>query len=542
MDCRRIPAISREDLPLRDEMVTDRKRLLVVDDDRPTLCLIAGILKADYEVLTAHDGRAAWELIDQWRPDMVITDWNMPGLDGVQLCRKIREMKSSRYTYVILVTAKSRSEDMVYAMEAGADDFMSKSVTQTMLLARVRAGIRILDMERQLRHCSERDPLTDTLNRRAFFSRFDDQWERSIRERSPLSCVLVDIDFFKGFNDTYGHAAGDRALRTLADLLARHCRSGDVVCRYGGEEFCVLLPEMDEADAVLWAERVGRSLANLDISVAKEVIVRATASFGVAARRDSTQTPEELTMLADRALAVAKVSGRNCVATHDAISRRGGASAEGADRLPLEGVLAHHVMTPSVFCLDLDDPVSFVAETLLQVRLDSTPVVDSERRLTGVVSTRDLLATLTDARGWEKTVRDIMRTDVVSYHESSPVHEIAEFLFRSATGTVVVVRDGRPVGTISVRTLLRWCHNWLAGRAPGSRSTIGTDLHQSGVENDDAIRLVETAVRQLCQFRRELAEGSPTSLPRVVGEATNLQELASDLLGQQQGPDAGLVL
>ncbi|GAG35548.1 unnamed protein product [marine sediment metagenome] len=176
----------------------------------------------------------------------------------------------------------------------------------------MQAGARVLRLENRLRLLASHDPLTQLLNRRTFFELIEKEWKRSSRIGYPLSCAMIDVDFFKRVNDSYGHLAGDEVLRSVSRRLQRCCRQTDCVCRYGGEEFCVLLPDTGEQGAVLWAERCRSAVAEEPIETA-ETRIGVTVSLGVAQRRDDTNSPEELLDLADRALLEAKRLGRDRV-------------------------------------------------------------------------------------------------------------------------------------------------------------------------------------------------------------------------------------
>ena len=199
---------------------------------------------------------------------------------------------------------------MIAGLNAGADDFLGKPVSQGELFARLQTGHRILELESRLNQLAHRDPLTGILNRRTFYEVFEQEWSRSIRYRHPLSCVMVDIDYFKKVNDTYGHLMGDHVLKYLAQSLEGQTRHLDYVCRWGGEEFCVLLPETDEAGAMIWAERCCDAIADAEFQSGPHNFTM-TASFGVAQRTDDMECPDHLLGLTDQALYAAKRAGRH---------------------------------------------------------------------------------------------------------------------------------------------------------------------------------------------------------------------------------------
>ncbi|MHB8897969.1 MAG: diguanylate cyclase [Thermoguttaceae bacterium] len=511
--------------------------VLVVDDDPATLRLIATIVSsAGHRVSRAANGREAFDCIQHDPPDLVLCDWDMPELDGVELCRKVREHWLAHYIYFLLLTGKSSVDEMVQGLAAGADDFVTKPINPAVLLARLEAGSRVVRMERQLRTISQRDPLTGLLNRRTFYERFVQEWDRAGRYGHPLACALVDLDFFKRINDTHGHAAGDAALKTVAAHLQTETRPSDMLCRYGGEEFCILLTETDETGAASWAERVRAAISEVAIP-AGSLSLRVTASIGVAQRLVDTATPEQLVDLADQALALAKKSGRNRVVRAASISEPALDLSDMGPAGPLDGVLARDVMSVAILCPRRDDSVRQVTEMFLQLRLTSAPVIDEAGIVRGIVTQADLLTQTAQGKGWDDTVGKVMRTDVVCYEEDTPILEVYEFLSRVSVPRVVVVRDDRPTGVISRATLLRWFRNWLTAHeqsGPGSREGCPADelrRRKAGI-----IRLAQAVEQRAVELReRTVREDGDDFAALVVAEVTRLQSLVNDLLGHCRG-------
>jgi diguanylate cyclase (GGDEF)-like protein len=288
------------------------RKVLVVDDDPAMRRILSRILEsAGYDVAHAANGSEAIDAIQEDLPCFVVTDWDMPVLDGAEFCRMARRQNLPHYIYIVMLTS-SDTDRLVEGLSAGADDFITKPVKPQELLARLKAGTRVLVLEDQLRLLATRDPLTNLLNRRRFFEILQRQRSQSRRIGYPLSCAMIDLDFFKKINDAYGHLAGDTVLRLASRALQESCRETDFVCRYGGEEFSVLLPDTDEQVAVAWAERCRSAIAETPF-VVEGVSVQITASFGVAQWHHDTDTPEKFLDLADQALLAAKRSGRNRV-------------------------------------------------------------------------------------------------------------------------------------------------------------------------------------------------------------------------------------
>ena len=247
-------------------MATTSYKLLLVNDDPAMLRLLCQWLKkAGYTVSAASDGQEALQAIEADCPDFLITDWEMPRVTGPELCRRIREMSLPHYIYTLILTARTGTAEMIAGLESGADDFITKPVAESELLARVQSGSRVIEVERQLSLMAHTDFLTGLLTQRTFYECLEKEWHRSSRFQLPLSCVMIDLDFFKQVNNVYGHPAGDAVLKLVAEMLLDTSRASDTICRYGGEEFCILLPETDEHDAAVWAERVRSRLGALRI-------------------------------------------------------------------------------------------------------------------------------------------------------------------------------------------------------------------------------------------------------------------------------------
>jgi diguanylate cyclase (GGDEF)-like protein len=303
-------------LPTADGAPTEQpnwRKVLVVDDDPMMLRFVSAVLNgAGFDVLVAADGVDAIELIVQDPPDFLITDWKMPAFDGIELCRWVRQAKLPHYIYTILITSRTEVRHMVEAISAGADDFFSKPIRPGELLSRLQAGMRLLDRERALLFLSRNDQLTELLNRRTLFAEFEELWEAMSAESHPLSCVMLDLDHFKEVNDLYGHRVGDEVIAAAAHAMRRCLPEGALAGRYGGEEFCAILPHVDEAEAALWAERIHAGIAGETVCLPGGLF-SITASLGVAQRQASMMRAQQLVDAADYALMDAKKAGRDRV-------------------------------------------------------------------------------------------------------------------------------------------------------------------------------------------------------------------------------------
>jgi len=513
--------------------------VLLVDDDPAMLRIVQAMLaSAGYEVRTAGNGEEALAAFDAIQPQFVITDWEMPRMDGVSLVRRIRELPLPHYVYILMLTARSGSDDLVEALSAGVNDFLNKPIVRGELLARLQTGGRILDLERRLLDLARTDMLTGLPTRRAFFEQFDRELARAKRFRVPLSCVMLDVDFFKRVNDTHGHSVGDEVLKAVADLARECCRVSDHVCRYGGEEFCVLLTQTTEAAAAVWAERLRSAIATSHVRAGGKTI-RVTASFGVAQLLDDADKAAEVIELADQALLLAKQSGRDRVVRSSDVAQRAPVTdgdLRGA-RSAFEGVTAGNVMTTLVTCLSQDDTLATAAEFFLRFRINSSPVVDGHGKLAGILSEKDVMARMTSENGWKQSIRDCLNPRVVCYSEDTPIDLIYDFLCRVAIRRVVIVRDGYPVGVISRGTLLRWYMNWLTIHrdAAVSDNPEAAEAQRRRAKHGVA-RAAEMLQWHAIRLRHQLTSSGPDEdvVPAMVDGASQIQELVNDLLADSR--------
>ncbi|NWG14068.1 MAG: diguanylate cyclase [Acidobacteria bacterium] len=312
-------------------------RVLLADDDPVSRHILRETLvRWGFEVTTAADGLEAWELLQaENAPRLAILDWMMPGMDGVEVCRKVRDNTSGPYIYILLLTSKKERDDIVRGMAAGADDYVSKPFDPQELQMRLKAGKRIVDLQarllraqEELQHMATHDNLSGLYNRFAILEVLSRELNRANREELSTSVIVADIDHFKKINDTLGHIAGDAILREVARRLRTNIRAYDAVGRYGGEEFLVVLPNCREAGARETAERLRRAISEFPVELA-EGTVRVTLSFGVTTCRPlSSEHLEAVIRTADAALYRAKAMGRNCVVAAAGVSRSTSAGLE----------------------------------------------------------------------------------------------------------------------------------------------------------------------------------------------------------------------
>jgi diguanylate cyclase (GGDEF)-like protein len=338
----RAPPLVTDQDPRDPRLGPQAIRILAVDDDPVTLRLLRRHLESEgYEVVTAVNGRDALQIALDTPPQIIVTDWMMPEMNGVDLCRALRRFEPGRRMYILILTGREDEEQIIEGFQAGADDYVSKPFNPRILMARVLAGQRMVELQgqsdrdrharsemardlglkkRQLQGAVWTDFLTALPNRRYAIERLEKEWRSSLRTGKPLAVAMVDIDNFKRVNDCYGHDVGDIVLRETARALRRVTRRGDQVCRLGGEEFLVINVNSDLASAVSCAER-------LRAGVERHVIDcpgfrgSVTISLGVA-QLGPQMDVDLLLKVADQAVYEAKAAGRNTIRTSADLEER----------------------------------------------------------------------------------------------------------------------------------------------------------------------------------------------------------------------------
>jgi two-component system cell cycle response regulator len=309
------------ELDPRQQEPSKKYPILLVEDEKQTRKFIDMLLRrSGYEVTSVADGSEAWALLQNTFYPIVLSDIRMPDMDGFELCRKIRNATFPRYVFIILLTAMDSREDVVRGLEAGADEYLIKPFDNAELVARMNTASRILNLESSLKRAYHEmviDPMTGAYNRGFFTRRMPEEIQRTTRYHHPLSLILGDIDHFKAVNDNYGHQVGDAVLTAFVDSMQQHTRLGvDLVVRYGGEEFAIILPETDLERSLATAERI-RRFTQENIFAAHGRDVRFTASFGVASyhpdKTENEPTLESMVDVADKMLYYCKENGRNQV-------------------------------------------------------------------------------------------------------------------------------------------------------------------------------------------------------------------------------------
>jgi diguanylate cyclase (GGDEF)-like protein len=300
-------------------MADSRFTIAIVDDDAAIRRLVKFyVTRAGFETIECTTGEEARVMLGSYAWDLAILDRRLPDMDGVVLAHELRSNRELRARYVIMLTGEDDQEAKVEGLELGADDYITKPFQYAELLARIRAGKRIVDLQKELFEANKRlellsitDGLTQLFNHRHFQDELARAFEESARYMRPLSLAIIDIDFFKRVNDTYGHAIGDEVLKCVSKIFHESVRATDLVARYGGEEFAVMMPETELDDAITFAEKI-RSLVESTTAQTQAGPLKVTVSIGLSAvPHTSTHSAKELVIHADKALYRAKKNGRN---------------------------------------------------------------------------------------------------------------------------------------------------------------------------------------------------------------------------------------
>lgn len=297
--------------------------VLAVDDCPENLDLIRNTLEPHYHVKVALDGKLALQVAETWQPDLILLDIMLDDMDGYEVCRRLKSSDSARNIPIIFLTSKTSESDEVLGFHNGCNDYITKPFSPSIVLSRVSTQIQLKAKTDLLEKLASLDGLTEIPNRRAFDIALARMFNQSQRNTLPLSLLIIDIDFFKQYNDFYGHPKGDECIQRVAQALTQNTqRSGDLVARLGGEEFAILLPDTDNLGAMMRAEHYRELVENLRIPHAASVgNAYITISIGVAtiiAKRCTSSA--ELVESADNALYRAKTEGRNQICSHNLVS------------------------------------------------------------------------------------------------------------------------------------------------------------------------------------------------------------------------------
>ncbi len=306
-------------------------KLLLVDDSKLDIARATDIIAPwGYEISVAQNGQEAFEwMLEQSGPVLALIDWVMPVMDGIELCQRLQTAPNRQAMYIVMLTSKNNKDEITTALDAGADDYIVKPFHPKELQSRLKSGKRMLKYQftlekiieelvqanKELNRRGSIDGLTGLNNRRYFDERYRDEFRRASREKLPLSIIMGDVDFFKKYNDTYGHLQGDDCLRKVSDVMSGIVtRAGDLLARYGGEEFVVMLPNTDTIGATVVAESIRTGVKRLAIPHSGSPYGTVTMSLGLTTVvPEYGDDPDEIISKADKALYSAKAAGRDVV-------------------------------------------------------------------------------------------------------------------------------------------------------------------------------------------------------------------------------------
>lgn len=289
-------------------------KILVVDDNLNNVRLLTDILEDEnFTVYTADNGAAVLAMVHKLKPDVILLDIMMPGLDGFEVCKLLKNDFDSKDIPVIMVTAKTEGIDIKKSLEMGAFDYIKKPIDEIEVIARVQSAIWFKQTQDKLKEMAMKDGLTGLYNHALLIELFEKEIDKQQRNNGSISFAMIDIDDFKKINDTYGHISGDTVLKELSNILMSSVRGGDIVGRYGGEEFSIVFPGIDEQNAFQLCERIRKEVEDFNFEIGIET-VKITISIGINFNElKGIINKREIIQKADEALYRAKHNGRNRV-------------------------------------------------------------------------------------------------------------------------------------------------------------------------------------------------------------------------------------
>jgi two-component system, cell cycle response regulator len=289
-------------------------KIFVVDDNKKNIRLLQEILEDNsFEVYSFENCLPVVTMAKELKPSIILLDIMMPEMDGFEVCQALKSDLETQDIPIIMVTAKAEGTDVKRALESGAFDYIKKPIDEVETLARIQAALRFKDTQDQLKERAMKDSMTGLYNHVLLMDLFQKEYTKAERNNSPISYAMIDVDFFKTVNDTYGHKAGDHILRGIAAILNLTVRQSDIVGRYGGEEFGLVLPSTSGEQALQLCERLRKSIAEHQFHLDKLAVTMITVSIGICIRSSKFNDYKEMVQMADKMLYEAKAKGRNRV-------------------------------------------------------------------------------------------------------------------------------------------------------------------------------------------------------------------------------------
>ncbi len=288
--------------------------LLIVDDTKENLSILLELLGEEYDVIPVTNGKEALDIVKEEKIDLILLDVMMPEMDGFEVCKILKEDTETKDIPIIFITAKTDEDSIEKAYEIGGSDYVTKPFRPRELKARVKRELELQKLQKQLKIMATTDSLTGLYNRRHFSTLARHIFDISRRDKKNISILMIDIDKFKRINDTYGHQTGDYVIKHIADILKKTKRESDIACRYGGEEFVILLPSTPIEGGCELARKIKEAVEREEFKTEQGSIVKVTVSIGVSqVFFDSEKNIEPALKRADEALYEAKEAGRNTV-------------------------------------------------------------------------------------------------------------------------------------------------------------------------------------------------------------------------------------
>jgi two-component system cell cycle response regulator len=430
--------------------------ILIVSSDRSTLRRLSRFVEVfGYDVRQAADPAQAMAAAEAAHPDFLLVDGASGEQADLALCRQIRKLSPTTYTYALLLTAGEEVARLTEALEAGFDDFLAQPVVFGELLARLRSGARVIEFERRLTEQAGLDPVTGLPAKSQLVTQLHARLETPKADGGWLA--ILDLDYFSRVHARHGRQASESILRSVADLVRAQCDGDQLAAALGDDRIAVFCPAGSAEAGIAWCDQILATLAGHAFALAGETL-KITASCGLADLHQG-ETIETVLTRAERATQLAKGSGRGCVVTSQEVDRETNtwaAMAAGGELFAT--TLARDVMSPCALLLHLDESIDQAFALMEMTHLSAIPVVESDGRLAGVVTLPQLEAVRAKAKprgagNSVKLLRHVVSQDVTKFDELTPLSELMEFFTGEAATLAVIVRDRRPKGIVHCQGL-----------------------------------------------------------------------------------------